>query len=61
MQEAQEIQIQSLGWEDPPEEEMAIYSSILAWKIQRTEEPSGLQSKQSKSQTQPSDWTHTEE
>ena len=61
MQEAQEIQIQSLGWEDPPEEEMAIYSSILAWKILRTEEPSGLQSKQSKSQTQPSDWTHTEE
>ena len=61
MQKAQEIRIQSLGWEDPPEEEMAIYSSILAWKIQRTEEPRGLQSKQSKSQTQPSDWTHTEE
>ena len=61
MQKAQEIRIQSLGWEDPPEEEMAIYSSILAWKILRTEEPRGLQSKQSKSQTQPSDWTHTEE
>ena len=61
MQEAQEIWIQSLGWKDPPEEEMAIYSSILAWKILWTEESSGLQSKQSKSRTQPSDWTHAEE
>ena len=33
-----------LGWEDPLEEEMAIYSSILAWKISWTEEPDGLQS-----------------
>ena len=33
-----------LGWEDPLEEEMAIYSSILAWKIPWTEEPGGLQS-----------------
>ena len=33
-----------LGWEDPLEEEMAIYSNILAWKISWTEEPSGLQS-----------------
>ena len=32
-----------LGWEDPLEEEMAIYSSILAWKIPWTE-PGGLQS-----------------
>ena len=39
----QETQVQSLGWEDL-EEEMAIYSSILAWKILRTEEPGGLQS-----------------
>ena len=31
MQETQEIQIQSLGWEDPLEEEMATHSSILAW------------------------------
>ena len=43
MQETQETQVQSLGWEDL-EEEMAIYSSILAWKILRTEEPGGLQS-----------------
>ena len=34
----QEIQVQSLGQEDPLEKEMAIYSSILAWEIPRTEE-----------------------
>ena len=40
----QETQVQSLGWEDPLEKEMANYSSILAWKIPWTEEPGGLQS-----------------
>ena len=35
---------QSLGWEDPLEEEMAIQSSILACKNPWTEEPGGLQS-----------------
>ena len=35
---------QSLGQEDPLEEEMADPSSILAWKIPWTEEPGGLQS-----------------
>ena len=40
----QEMQVQSLGWEDPLEEEMAIHSSILAWIIPWTEEPGGLQS-----------------
>ena len=35
---------QSLGWEDPLEKEMATHSSILAWKIPRTEELSWLQS-----------------
>ena len=40
----QETQIQSLGQEDPLEEEMATHSSILAWKIPWTEEPGGLQS-----------------
>ena len=30
----QEMQVQSLGWEDPLEEDMAAHSSILAWKIQ---------------------------
>ena len=34
----------SLGQEGPLEEEMATYSSILAWKIPWTEEPGGLQS-----------------
>ena len=32
------MQIQSLGWEDPLEEGMATHSSILAWRIPRTEE-----------------------
>ena len=35
----QEIQVPSLGWEDPLEKEMATHSSILAWKIPWTEEP----------------------
>ena len=35
---------QSLGWEDPLEEDMVTHSSILAWKIPWTEEPGGLQS-----------------
>ena len=39
-----EIWVQSLGWEDPLAKEMATHSSILAWKILRTEEPGGLQS-----------------
>ena len=44
MQETQETWVQSLGWEDPLEEEMATHASILAWKIPWTEEPGGLQS-----------------
>ena len=40
----QETQVQSLGWEDPLEKEMATHSSILAWKISWTEERGGLQS-----------------
>ena len=40
----QETRVQSLGWEDPLEKEMAIHSSTLAWKIPGTEEPGGLQS-----------------
>ena len=35
---------QSLGWEDPLEEGMATHSSILAWRIPWTEEPSRLES-----------------
>ena len=40
----QEMQLQSLGHEDPLEKEMATHSSILAWEIPWTEEPGGLQS-----------------
>jgi len=40
----QETQAQSLGLEDPLEEEMATHFSILAWKIPWTEEPGRLQS-----------------
>ena len=39
-----EIQVQSLGWEDPLVKEMATHSSILTWSIPGTEEPGGLQS-----------------
>ena len=39
-----ETWVQSLGQEDPLEEEIATHSSILAWKIPRTEEPGGSQS-----------------
>ena len=38
----QETQVQSLGWEDPLETEMAAHSSILAWKIPWTAEPGRL-------------------
>ena len=44
----EETQIQSLGQEDPLEEEMATHSSIVAWRIPWTEEPGGLQFKSSK-------------
>ena len=40
----QKTQVQSLGWEDPLEKEMATHPSILAWKSPWTEEPGGLQS-----------------
>ena len=40
----QETRVQSLGWEDPLEKEMASHSSTLAWKIPWTEEPGRLQS-----------------
>ena len=48
----QEMQVQSLDWEDPLEKEMATQSSFIAWEIPWTEEPGGLQSmKLQKSQT----------
>ena len=56
----QETQVQSLGWEDPLEKEMATHSSILAWRVPWTEKPEwatvhGV----SKSRTQLSDFTST--
>ena len=42
MQELQETQVQSLGWEDPLQKEMDMHPNILAWKIPRTEEAAGL-------------------
>ena len=42
MQEGQETELQSLGWEDPLEKGMASHSSILAWEIPHTEEAGGL-------------------
>ena len=43
MQEMPEKGVGTLGWDDPLEQEMATQSSILAWKIQWTEEPGRLQ------------------
>ena len=54
----QETWVQSLGWEDPLEKEMATHSSILAWKIPWMEEPGRLQSMGSQGvQTRLSDFT----
>ena len=52
----QETQLRSLGQEDPLEKEMDTHSSILAWRIPRTEELGGLQFTGSQTiKTQPSD------
>ena len=55
MQEPQETRVQFLGGEDPLEEGMAAHSSILAQRIPWTEEPGGLQSMGSQSQTRMND------
>ena len=47
----QETQTGSVGWEVSLEKEMATHSSILAWEIPWTEEPSGLEIKGLQSQT----------
>ena len=49
----QEMQVQSLGWEDPLEKKVATHSNILAWRIPWTEQPGGL------SQRVRRDWTCT--
>ena len=51
MKETPEMPVQSPSREDPLEDEMATYSSVLAWRIQWTEEPGGLQSMALQSQT----------
>ena len=43
----QEIGVESLGWEDPLEKEMATHYNILRWEIPWKEEPTGLQSMKS--------------
>ena len=43
VQETQNTQIRSLGWDDPLEKEMATHPSTLAWRIPSMEEPGGLQ------------------
>ena len=48
---APETWLQSLGWEDPLDKEMATHFGILAWKIPWTEEPGGLSPWGGKSQT----------
>ena len=55
------MQVQSLGWEDPLEEDMATLSSILSWKIPRTEEPGVGYSPwgHKKSDTTEREYTHT--
>ena len=55
LQEMQEARVQSLGWEDPLEEEMATHANIPAWKIPWTEEPGGLVHGVARSQTRLSD------
>ena len=57
MQETQEMQFPSLGWEDALGEVMATHSSILAWEIPWTEEPAGLQSMGP--ETDVTEYTHT--
>ena len=55
----QETRVRSLGRKDPLEKEMAIYSSIFAWRIPWTEKPSRLQSTESQSLIRLSDFTFT--
>ena len=58
MQETEETQVPSLGWEDPLEKEMTTHPSILAWEIPWTEEPGGLQPMGSQ-RVGHSEWTTT--
>ena len=56
----QETQVQPLGWKEPLEKGMTTHSSILAWRIPRTEEPGGLQSMEGHKESDMTDYyTHT--
>ena len=46
--DSQEMQVQSVGRDDPLEKELATHSGILAWRIPWTQEPGGLQSRGSR-------------
>ena len=54
-----ETRVQSQGWEDPLEKEMATHSSILAWEIPWVEEPGRLQSMGSQRVRHDCDFTHS--
>ena len=54
-----ETQVQSLGWEDLLEKEIATHSSILAWRIPQTEEPGELQSMRSQKSDTTEQLKHT--
>ena len=54
-----EAWVQSLGWEDPLEKEMATHSSTLAWRIPWTEKPGRLQSMGQQSRTRLREFTFT--
>ena len=53
-----ETRVQSLGWEDPLEKEMAAHSSILAWKIPWTEEPGRLYSPRGRKESDTTERLH---
>ena len=55
----QETRVQSLGLEDPLDEEMATHSNILAWKIPWTEEPGGLPPAQRVTESDTTEWLST--
>ena len=60
IQETQDTWVRSLSWEDPPEEEMATHSSILAWRISWIEKTGGLLSIVLQSHAQLSNYAHLE-
>ena len=59
MQDIQEMRVWPLGWEYSLEEEMAIHSSILAWKIPWTEDPSGIYSPRGQGESDMTEWLST--